>query len=462
MRVWHATRALSTLRVPSKRALSRSQDVVEELERVVPAAIAVFRAQNGHVVVPPSFRIPHEEDAWPTELHGARLGTMLMRLYTAIKNPEYRHLREQLVAMGLPPSAVDWREFHWRETTLAALTMYQRLHGDLYVPRSFVVPQDDAQWPRSTWGLALGRQVNTLRKKHTELPDFQRKALDQLDFPWNVMEHKWNTRFLPALRRFYALHGHSNVPQSFIVPTNDPEWLNLPQCHGYRLGAAVNKVRRGDAFTAQIETSLSELDAVNFTFQSSDQHWRERVLPALETFYRLHNHCDIHAYFIVPEDSSQWPKATHGMRLGFIVQNIRSRGDFFAQIMRDGEQLEAIEFVWNRSEMKWKQVVLPALETFAALHAHTKIPVSFVVPREAPWPPESYDLRLGRIASTPSARQRFANFIEIDRQRLASIGLDWTMFPRNEDEEQEGEDTDGDTEDDLDMLFEDEDEEEDW
>jgi hypothetical protein len=270
--------------------------------------------------------------------------------------------------------------------------------------------------------------VNTLRTRREQLPNYQLEALEEIGFVWNVMDHKWKTLFVPSLQRYHQIYGHCDVPQAFVVPSNDPQWHDLETCQCYRLGSAVNKIRRGDAFTQQIEENIEELDSLGFYYNSFDRNWEERVLPALETYYHLYGHSNVETYFVIPEHDEMWPERTWNIRLGFIVQNIRSRGDFFPQIMRDAERLEAIDFIWNRAYIKWKQVILPAIETFVSIHGHSNVPRSFIVPSQAPWPIASYELRLGRIVTTSPAREKYANYIEIDHTRLLELGIDWSVF----------------------------------
>ncbi|KAJ0395665.1 hypothetical protein P43SY_009476 [Pythium insidiosum] len=406
-------------------------------------AVETFRARHGHALVPPRFVVP-QDAAWPSELHGLRVGKWLR---SAVRDSQLQPTLQVIDAVFASARGSDYAEFHWRHTTLAALQAFTEIHGHPYVPRTFVVPLEAAgeRWPPATRALPLGHQVHALRKAYRagSLARARVDALDALDFAWDVMQHKWSTRFLPALRRFHALHGHCDVPQSFVVPCEDDavaQWGDLPACHGYRLGAAVNHVRLGDSFALQVATHQRELEALGFARSSSDHQWGARVLPALEAYSRLHGHCHVPVAFSVPLDDARWPEGTRGMRLGFIVQNIQYRGDFLPQVLRDAERLEALGFVWNRAEFKWRCVVFPALEAFVRLHGHSDVPVGFVVPAEAPWPRATHGLRLGRIAALRSARAKFAAYVEIDEKRLQALGFDWSVV------ESELKDDDGDVE----------------
>ncbi|KAE9071505.1 hypothetical protein PF007_g26528 [Phytophthora fragariae] len=100
------------------------------------------------------------------------------------------------------PAELRWRTTPWEEKMLVALRAYKEINGDTLVPRPFVIPSGDARWPRVAWGYALGRGVNTLRLK-------------------------WDEIIMPALRHFYAVNGHTDVPWTFVVPDGDDAWPRL-------------------------------------------------------------------------------------------------------------------------------------------------------------------------------------------------------------------------------------------
>ncbi|KAE9222273.1 hypothetical protein PF005_g6750 [Phytophthora fragariae] len=131
------------------------------------------------------------------------------------------------------PKVADehWRTSAWEQKILAALRTYKQLNGHLLVPRPFVVPSGDARWPVVTWGYKLGIAGNNLRmrskskaRESTEMEE----ELERLDFVYDFYQFKWDRIVLPALREFYRVHGHTDVPHDFIVPIGDEAWPKLP------------------------------------------------------------------------------------------------------------------------------------------------------------------------------------------------------------------------------------------
>lgn len=426
------------------RTLATAAERERERElRLLPAAVRAFRERHGHVAVPYRFSVPAEPAAgWPAELRGLRLSAALRRFAAAAsdlsddeaharaeteadaeRRRELRRTREELSAAGLP-AVDDWRRFHWQQLALAALRAYAALEGDLLVPRKFVVPTGDERWPRATWGLALGSHVNALRSRRPSLEPYQVEDLDRIGFVWSVLEHKWTSRFMPALRVYRTLHGHVHIPQAFTVPSDgDPGAIDWPsELRGFRLGAMVNHIRSSTGYHELVTQYSSELAQLGFSFSANDTTWNDKIMPALQTFREVFGHCSVDVYFVIPS-SAPWPSNVWGMRLGFIAQNIRGRGDYVDQVIRDSAKLEALGFTWNVTEAKWRRVILPSLTMFVEQFGHTNIDPEFVVPASSPWPEAAWGFKLGGFAALPDLRLRFADYIEIDLGQLETLGF---------------------------------------
>ncbi|KAF4144103.1 Helicase associated domain-containing protein [Phytophthora infestans] len=398
-------------------------------------ALRVFHEQNGHFLVPYTFQVPQKEsqssdnNPWPQETHGLNLGREI-RKFVDVSNPkispELHNIRRQLDTVGFPQIR-DWKRFQWEQKSLSALKTFKQIQGDLLVPRKFVVPEEDRQWPKPTWGLKLGSHVNFLRQTREKLTTYQVQDLDDIGFVWVVADYNWDVLFMPALRRYRQLYGHSDIPQNFVIrEEKNNEWPK--ELQGYRLGSMVNRTRTASGYVEFVERDREELEQLSFYLNSNDQKWQENILPAFEMYHRVYRNCNINTHFIVPEEEP-WPQSMWGMRLGFIARNIRNRGDFFLQVARDYEKLKSIGFVWNVFAAKWQYAVLPALHTYVRVYGDANVPGDFVVPPEDPWPEESHGLKLGELAASPMRRKNFADFIEIDRMQLEALGFFWSALP---------------------------------
>lgn len=221
-----------------------------QFQLLVPA-LQTFQRLHGHFAVPLRFTVPSTDQQWSEELQGLKLGTTISRFLKACasanKPSRRRSLDDvcaQLRALGLP-DVEDWKRFLWDQVTVPAMQTYRSMHGDLLMPVSFTVPEGKDAWPRSTWGYKLGYWTSELRRNKDRLLQYQVEDLEALDFSWNAREARWNRYFIPAMQRYQELHGSSSqVPQSFVVPDDDPDWP--PELGGYRLGQKVNNLRCGD------------------------------------------------------------------------------------------------------------------------------------------------------------------------------------------------------------------------
>jgi hypothetical protein len=294
-------------------------------------ALKTYREIYGHVRVPKRFVVPRDDQRWPIETHGMHLGNAVSDLRREKANLSQNQLNA-LEALGFV-----WGvslDHTWRKKLLA-LNIFKDIHGHLCVPQRFVVPTDDQRWPIDTYGLNLGKVVSDLRHRKNGLPQNQLHALEALGFDWGLSHReKWRKQLM-ALTTFAQKYGHMRVPFHFIVPTDDPAWPEAT--HGVKLGRFVNYLHQEKDKLSPIQ--LNALDELGFVLiPSHDEKWRKNLL-ALTTFAEKYGHMRVPDRFIVPTDDDTWPEATHGMKLGMVVRNLRYRKDTLSQ-----NQIDALNF----------------------------------------------------------------------------------------------------------------------
>ena len=127
--------------------------------------------------MPRSYVIPSLAEApdepWPNEVRGLELGALVSRIrqgkqYTL---PEQQRALEDLGFVW--SHTLKQMDF---EVILTALKAHYQIFGDFLVPRYFIVPHGDKEWPRETWGLRLGVRVKDINycSAYSE-PCFQNK-----------------------------------------------------------------------------------------------------------------------------------------------------------------------------------------------------------------------------------------------------------------------------------------------
>jgi hypothetical protein len=313
----------------------------------------------------------------------------------------------------------------WRETVNPALRCFLDLRGHTIVPNSFVVPRGDADWPQQAWGYPLGKHSQWLRSRWTNglsLPSFTVKDLEAIDFAFDRSQYKWDHFIMPTLRRYFELHGNTDMLQSFRVPVGDPAWPE--RLWDFGIGSRVFNMRyRGD-FKAQIEANAKELAELSFCYDSTtyNRDWDEKVLPALQVFRQEFGHCDVFRSFKVP-DCAPWPKAAAGVALGVTVNNMRSNNYYADHVARDKPELDKLEFVWDHAATEWNTRLFPAVAVYARLAGDCRIPKDFEVPPTEPWPVKAHGLKLGVAVHNIRVLGYYFDHIARDVDRLASVGF---------------------------------------
>ncbi|KAG9403532.1 hypothetical protein AC1031_006172 [Aphanomyces cochlioides] len=297
-------------------------------------ALATYNRVFGHLCVPKMFVVPANDAEWEKDLWNFRLGSAVDHIRSGLTTVSDEH-REALDAMGF---VWDAHEYQWGRYILA-LETYKAIYGDVLVHCKFVVPENNAEWPETTWNLNLGAFVHDLRTELTSrsLKDERRAELDALGFVWAALDYQLH-RNIRALERYKQLHGNLLVPLRFVVPSNDPDWPeDFADIH---LGHFVGNIRSGVKNLTPSERET--LDAMGFVWNADDYEWN-RNLMALEVYKRIYGDLLVRYKFIVPDQDPAWPPQTWNLKLGYMVNNLRRRPISNAK----KAQLDALGFIWR-------------------------------------------------------------------------------------------------------------------
>ena len=217
-------------------------------------ALRTYRGIHGHTRVPRGFVVSTDDPRWPVETYGMNLGNIVSNLR------KRKSALSQNQLDGLEELGFEWGESldeKWGKNLLA-LTTFKGIHGHVRVPHRFVVPiDDDLRWPIETHGIKLGNVVRDLRQRKARLSQRRIDTLKELGFEWEAsVGDSWMQKLL-ALTTFEEIHGHMRVPQSFVVPTDDPMWPE--KTHGMKLGNIVSNLRLQKDSLPQ-----NQIEALNF------------------------------------------------------------------------------------------------------------------------------------------------------------------------------------------------------
>ncbi|KAG9406174.1 hypothetical protein AC1031_002506 [Aphanomyces cochlioides] len=343
-------------------------------------ALRIYKSIHGNLNVPQSYKVKAGDSQWLQKFWEKNLVTVL-RTRQETMNPERREI---LDSMGFVWDAIQAK---W-EKNLLALETYKAIHEDLLVKQSFVVPEQDPAWPKDTWNMNLGYLVSTCRKTMGSLPPEIYDALTTMGFVWKVRDKgtgpgrppifsiskqheilkivevqyklQGHTKFSTLPNPFKVpsssewpqnlhgcnvsvsikIYGHLEVPQVFEVPEDDPEWpVHL---WTMRLGLKVATIRR-----RQTELALEqrqELDALDFVWDATKLYWN-RNLSALKTYMQLYGNLRVPQTFVVPKDDPDWPSDYANIKLGTVVNYLRSIQATLSDEKK--QELNKLGFVWS-------------------------------------------------------------------------------------------------------------------
>jgi hypothetical protein len=303
---------------------------------VIYDATVAFKSVHNHLQVPVRFIGPslsdYDEAAW-----GLQLG---LALYLIRADKLHADRKEDFLALGLDDSVQSLSDF---QTVHAALNAYKVVHGDLFVPRNFVVPQSDARYPFDTWGMKLGETVYSIRHRGTYSE--HRAKLEELGVNLETENRqKWDflTQIYPALEVYKSIHGDLLVPQSFVVPHDDVNYP--PETWGMKLGNVVSHIRVYRCH-AQYKERLTAL-GFNYEIKPLDIRGFHTIYSALEAYKTVHGDLLVPQSFVVPRSDVRFPPDAWGMKLGLNVSGIRNKGVY----SEHRAKLEELGFVFKKTK----------------------------------------------------------------------------------------------------------------
>jgi hypothetical protein len=322
-------------------------------------------------------------------------------------------------------------EEKWEKEVVPALMTYKQLRGNLLVTGLFVVPRSKP-WPKHLWGMKLGKTVDNIRSiQHFVRGDPERRQwLDSIGFEWDDLKRQWDS-VQEALDTYWQVHGDLAVTQSFVVPSCSPWSKNL---WGMALGKTVSGIRTKGNFAEGHPQRRQWLEDMGFEFDiavydntKNDQRWVKEVAPALMTYKQLRGNLLVTRLFEVPR-SKPWPKQFYGMKLGKMVNAIRSTAAFVRGNPERRQWLDSIGFEWDDLKRQWKSVQ-EALITYWQQHGDLAVAQRFVVPACSPWSENLWGMTLGTTVDSIRSKGVFLGGHPERRQWLEDMGFLFKVRP---------------------------------
>jgi hypothetical protein len=221
----------------------------------VKLALETYKKLHGDLLVPVKFSVPQNDSAWPIEIWGMNLGSIVNGIRRITIHVDHR---EELLAMGFDYSSQS--KYGWDVVKLA-LEIFKERHGTTKrAPTKFIVPEGDSAWPVEMWGMNLGLITENIRHNRGAYAE-HREELEAMgfDFRPRCKPLKWKEVKL-VLETYKQLHGDLLVPYAFVVPMNDSVWPE--ELWGRKLGWTIKGIRSENGYAAHRE----EIAAMGFDY----------------------------------------------------------------------------------------------------------------------------------------------------------------------------------------------------
>jgi len=374
-------------------------------------AFQTYKEIYGHMCIPDGFVVPNSA-LWPEASRGLKLGSIAEK----IRNKGiWTHKSPELQALGFEYQ--NSKDLKWNEEIAPSLLCFKNLHGHLDIPSKFIVPEC-SPWPSKALGLKLGSIAATVRQKGTWKE--KKEWLKSIGFEFEHSRvRRWRDDIFPAFKDYLAIHGHINIPSDHQT------------ADGVKLGIIACLIRsRGD----WLDIGRSDLESIGFDMRKTlNIRWNETIAPALRMYQLLNGDMLVPAHFIVP-DTEQWPKQSHGLKLGNIVSHIRSLNNWSEK----RNELENMGFDFGDIlQSRYVDEILPAFKIYERIYGCLNVPSDFVVPVSHPWPVSTHGLHLGSIVEAIRSHgvkhYKKSKLEDLEFELVQGTFLDWITGTKVED-----------------------------
>ena len=175
--------------------------------------------------------------------------------------------------------------------------------------------------------------------KRSALTKARIKALNRLGFVWDITENRFEQK-LHELMEYKRRHGDCLVPYKYELNTSLGGWVS-------DLRSEYKKFQNGGS-SLLTERHITLLEKVGFVWESQVLEWDD-MLGQLKEFKSNFGHCSVPQSYEPNPKLGRW---VHTQRSEFKKYN---KGMTSKITMERVQQLDAIGFVWNPQETKWRQ-----------------------------------------------------------------------------------------------------------
>lgn len=278
--------------------------------------LKIYNSIHDNLQIPYRYKIP-AENPWPPEFHGYKLGRKVYSLRRRRKSL-WGYYAYRLDKLGFIWDPLDYRF----NKAVQAMKVFKLLYGNLVVPQRFKVPADSVDWPKQLWGYNLGRILFHIRCNGVYRS--KRKYLEELGVPFEVKPARSHDFKLTkkCIKIYKKKFGTFQIPYSYTIPKDDKDYP--ARARGIPLGHLVaNIIHRKDYLKHH-----DELRRMGVSLLPRYEYKFNLYFEAIQRYKEIYGNLSVPVTYVIPEDSDKFPPHMWGKKLGRVVRNIRTRGDF--------------------------------------------------------------------------------------------------------------------------------------
>ena len=151
----------------------------------------------------------------------------------------------------------------------------------------------------------------------------------------------------------------------------------------------------------------------------------DHYIEALKKYKELYGDLLVSRFFIVPEDTTEWPEHLQGMKLGCLLREVkrgRSHQSRKEELKALGYDLECKgmgrQYMGGAPKYSY-EVIKTAFIRYKEMNNDMLVPVNYIVPSEPEWPKETWGVHLGRY--TQEIRQ--GSYLKNKKDELEELGF---------------------------------------
>ena len=299
--------------------------------------------------------------------------------------------------------------------------IFKKVHGDLHVPRRFVIPREEV-WPQESHGMKFGNYVDRIRATAMDKNGIYNKQDIRLLVEKGLVLNKQefdSQEVLKCFQIFKKKYNTTIISSDFRVPEEAP-WPKTQWGTSLSGVIRIMKQKRSEHKTVRDEIAALGYD---ISVQTPELPSFEKLYAALSAYKACHANLLMPVKFVIPHNDSRYPEESWGLPLGKLVEDIRDD-----KIFKESKQaLQDLGLIYEKKKRPAFKDIATALRTYRDIHGHCNVPTSFAIAEgDLAYPVQVQGMQLGNLMHSI----RTQGLYKEHKQVLVDIGVDMELGPR--------------------------------